>query len=62
MSVAHEALADLLTLVDEMLGTPEEDFDELLDELVPELTILCQNTWLLELVLTYCSRRNQGAE
>lgn len=41
------------------LADLESHLDELIDELdFPELEDLCENAWLLELVLIYCKRRH----
>lgn len=54
-------LEELDRLIAELFERDPEDWGELLDELVPELTELCENVWLLELIVDYCNRRAKRA-
>jgi len=57
--------------VEEFLTQLDRDLEELLlpetaggltdilDELIPELVVLCQNAWLLELILDICNQRKE---
>ncbi len=57
-------LDDFLRELDAMIEDLElEGVDETtrtLEVLIPELIILCENQWLLELILDFCKRRNRG--
>ncbi len=54
-------LDDFLRELDAMLEDVDlEGVDEttgVIDELIPELIVLCENVWLLELIVDFCKRR-----
>lgn len=51
-------LIELDVLLEETdLGELEDLDSDTLDELIPELVVLCANTWALELVIAYCKAR-----
>jgi len=44
-------------LIDALACLAELDEHELLDELFPELAVMCEYRWLLELIVAYCKQR-----